>query len=520
MSVGSPGPRSVAGAADSPSTSDGFVRLVSERLGGPPGRHADRTGSWWNPARVALLTATLVYLAGVLFRLPCRITRAGQAPDSFKFMCYSDIGLLYEARGLLQGNTPYLDSGDYQVLEYPVLTGWFLEFERLVTVALGAPTGEGLADQAKVDATAMFVDVNTVFLGALLLVAVWAQVRTPTGRPWDAMMLAASPCVAAAALINWDLLVVALTALGCMFWARRHPGWAGVFLGLGMAAKLYPGFLLGPLLLLCLRSRRMNDFWNMLATFAASWTAVNLPAMVLAPQAWLSFWSFNSERGGDLGSIWYVLSLAASPVPHLNIVAAALFLLGCAAIGALILLAPRRPRFGAVAFLVVAVFLMTNKVYSPQYVLWLLPLLILARPRWRDWWIFTAGELIYFGAIWWHLGGFLTPGDNAPDRAYWLAVFIRLATEGWVVALVVRDILRPAHDVMRTAHTDDPAGDPPDDPTGGVLDGAPDAPWVRQLRRSRDDGPPFDKLRERNDGPGGPATSWSPPATANRSMEA
>jgi uncharacterized membrane protein len=62
------------------------------------------------------------------------------------------------------------------------------------------------------------------------------------------------------------------------------------------------------------------------------------------------------------------------------------------------------------AFLVVAAFLMTNKVYSPQYVLWLLPLMILARPKWRDWLIFTAGELIYFVAIWWHLGGFLSPG--------------------------------------------------------------------------------------------------------------
>ena len=50
------------------------------------------------------------------------------------------------------------------------------------------------------------------------------------------------------------------------------------------------------------------------------------------------------------------------------------------------------------AFLVVAAFLMTNKVYSPQYVLWLLPLMILARPKWRDWLIFTAGELIYFVA--------------------------------------------------------------------------------------------------------------------------
>ncbi len=455
---------------DSPSVTDGFVRTVSERLGGPIGRYAAGADRWWNPARVVLLVSTLVYLAGVVFRLPCRMTVAGHVPDSFKYMCYSDIGLLYEGRGLLQGHTPYLDSGSYQVLEYPVLTGWFLEFERLITVALGAPTGEGLPDQLKVDATVLFVDVNTVMLGALLLLAVWAQVRTVTGRPWDAMMLAASPCVAAAALINWDLLVVALTALGCMFWARRHPVLAGVMLGLGMAAKLYPAFLLGPLLLLCLRSERMRDFGRMFAAFALSWLAVNLPVMILAPDAWLSFWSFNSDRGGDLGSIWYVLSLAGHTVGNLNRVALAVFLFACLAIGALIMLAPRRPRFGAVAFLVIAAFLMTNKVYSPQYVLWLLPLLILARPRWRDWWIFTAGELVYFAAIWWHLGGFLAPGDGSADRVYWLAVFIRLATQGWVVLVAIRDILRPERDVMRRAGADDP--------TGGVLDEAADAPWI------------------------------------------
>ena len=459
-----------------PPAPNGFAGELNEWLGGPIGKHAVRGDSWWQPARVVLMVSTLVYLAGVVFRLPCQTTVAGQSTQPFKYMCYSDIGLLYEGRGLLQGNTPYLDSGNYQVLEYPVLTGWFLELERLLTLALGAPSGDGLTPQQKVDATATFVHVNTVLLGALLLVAVWAQVRTVTGRPWDAMMLAASPCVAAAALINWDLLVVALTALGCMFWARRRPGWAGVMLGLGMAAKLYPGFLLGPLLLLCLRARRMPEFGQLFATFVISWAVVNLPVLVLAPQAWLSFWTFNSDRGGDLGSLWYVLSLAGYPVPELNKVAAALFVAGCSAVGLLILLAPRRPRFGAVAFLVVAAFLMTNKVYSPQYVLWLLPLLILARPRWRDWWIFTAGELIYFGAIWWHLGGFLAPGSGQPDRLYWLAVLVRLGTQGWVVFTVVRDILRPASDEMRRGGVDDR--------TGGVLDGADDADWVRRLQGS------------------------------------
>lgn len=464
-----------SGPTESDRPSDPFVVVLSRRLGGPAGRHAlPMRSGWWSPVRVALLVGTLVYLAGMVFRLPCRITVAGQSIEQYRDMCYSDIGLLYSGRGLLQGNVPYLDSGNYPVLEYPVLTGWFLELERRITVLLGAPSGPGLSAQQAVDATLRFVDVNAVLLGALLLVTIWAQVRTVPSRPWDAMMLAASPCVAAAALVNWDLLPVALTALAVLAWSRRHPSLAGALLGLGMAAKLYPLLLLGPLLLLCLRAGRARDLGRALAGFVLAWLVVNLPVMVLAPQAWLSFWRFNSDRTGDFGSLWYVLSLAGRPVPHLNLVSGGLFALGCVAIGLLILLAPVRPRFGSVAFLVVAAFLMTNKVYSPQYVLWLLPLLVLALPRWRDWLVFTVGELLYFGAIWWHLGGLLAPGDGSADRLYWLAVLVRLGTQAWVVAVVVRDVLRPAHDPLRRSGLDDP--------TGGVLDGAPDAPWHQRLR--------------------------------------
>ena len=43
--------------------------------------------------------------------------------------------------------------------------------------------------------------------------------------------------------------------------------------------------------------------------------------------------------------------------------------------------------------------------------------------------------------------------------------------------MVVRDALRPEHDVVRRGGFDDP--------TGGVLDGAPDAPWMRRLRPVR-----------------------------------
>ena len=85
----------------------------------------------------------------------------------------------------------------------------------------------------------MFFAVNVVLLGACLLVSVWAQVRSVPHRPWDGMMVAASPCVAAAALINWDLFALAFTGLGVYFWSRRRPGWAGVWFG-GAAASLSP----------------------------------------------------------------------------------------------------------------------------------------------------------------------------------------------------------------------------------------------------------------------------------------
>jgi hypothetical protein len=78
-------------------------------------------------------------------------------------------------------------------------------------------------------------------------------------------------------------------------------------------------------------------------------------------------------------------------------------------------------------------------------------------------------------AIWWHLAGVLSPGDSSADRIYWLAVIIRLGTQLWVAGLVVRDILRPVHDPVRAGGLDDP--------TGGVLDEAPDAGWWPGRRR-------------------------------------
>lgn len=115
-----------------------------------------------------------------------------------------------------------------------------------------------------------------------------------------------------------------------------------------------------------------------------------------------------------------------------------------------------------------AAFILANKVYSPQYVLWLIPLAALARPRWRDFLIWQAGEVMYFLGIWFYLA-YTTSGDKhqgLPVEGYQVAIAAHLIATLYLCAVVVRDILLPERDVVRQ--------DGSDDPSGGVLDGAED----------------------------------------------
>ena len=204
---------------------------------------------------------------------------------------------------------------------------------------------------------------------------------------------------------------------------------------------------------------------------ALAWLVVNLPVMLLAWDGWSQFYRFSQERGVDFGSFWLILvqnSTDPLSTETVNTLATLLMLLCCAGVAALALTAPRRPRFAQLAFLIVAAFILTNKVYSPQYVLWLVPLAALARPRWRDILIWQACEVAYFLGIWMYLA-YTTSGDAhkglPPDGYHW-AIGLHLLGTLYLVAVVVRDILMPERDPVRRGGEDDPSG--------GVLDRAED----------------------------------------------
>jgi uncharacterized membrane protein len=356
-------------------------------------------------------------------------------------------------------------------IEYPVLTGLWMGVMGEVTHLIGkdpdlsdtphSEVGNNLDVQHD---SAVFWGVNAIGFFVVLLVALTLLVAAQRRRPWDAAYIAAAPVLALNAMINWDVLAIGMVAGALWGWATRRPVVAGIFIGLGAATKLYPMFLLGPLLVLCLRERRMDAWTQTAAAALVAWLAIDLPVFLWSPDEFLWFWQFNAGRGPDFGSLWLVGSIYGhtASAHAINVTTWLFFGTACVAVGAMGLFAPRRPRLPQLMLLLLIAFLLVNKVYSPQYVLWLLPLAVLARPRMRDLLIWQTCEILYFFAVWMHIANFfVASGDR--DWIYAIAIFVRVAGQLYLAAVVVRDIYSPWHDPVRTDGLSD-------DPLGGILD--------------------------------------------------
>jgi uncharacterized membrane protein len=462
------------------------------RLGGG----AEPSGSARSASLITALGGTAVLLAasvaGMLLafaqKVPCRagITATGPAqgwlsyPNQFQRGCYTDIYPLYYTEGLAAGKAPYAPHPGSHPVEYPVLIGGAMQAVTWLVKNIDV-TIRGRA----------FFDVTAVLLAVCAVAGVLATARAAgVDRRWQALMVALSPALILNAFVNWDLIALALMALGLAAWAARRIVWAGVLFGLAVATKFYPLIVFGPLLLLCLRAGRLREFAKMMAAAVLGWLAVNLPVMIAAPSGWAYFFVFSKERGADWGSIWYLFEHFNVPVlgnPQLDAVnklAEVFFAAACVAIVVLALAAPRRPRLPQLCFLVLAAFLMTNKVWSPQYVVWLVPLAVLARPRLWPYLLWQLAEVAYFFGIWGYLifvysaGGYPVVGYQGISTGwYFAALLARFLTVGLLAAYVVRDILDPERDVARALGTDDPAG--------GVLDQAEDRFRLRLNPRGR-----------------------------------
>ncbi len=444
-----------------PTHDDPTLASASEVIGGPSGRRMIPS-SWWTPVRVAMAIAGVVWVLGMLHEVPCASTNWANSDVRYQHMCYSDLPYLYVGRGLAELKVPYTDNGGrYNDMEYPVVIGYFAYGTAWITHAIAGFPDLSLRHQAPSEQvgtlpgvsreSVVFTAVSAVLLGLLSVVAAGFLAGAHRGRPWDAVYYAAAPSVALSGLVNWDILAVLCVAIAFWAWARGRPVLAGVMIGLGTATKLYPLFLLGALLIVAVRRRGLGRWMQATVAAVVAWLVVNLPAMLTAFSHWKTFWVFNDHRGADLGSVWMLASQLGfnKDATFINDVSLIFFIGVCLLVLVLGLVVPHPPRIAQLAFLIVAGFLLINKVYSPQYVLWLLPLAALARPRWKDLMIWQAGEIFYFAAVWWMLGSITAP-PSGDDRVYQVAIVVRILAELYLMVVVVRDIISPKHDHARS----------------------------------------------------------------------
>jgi hypothetical protein len=237
---------------------------------------------------------------------------------------------------------PYVDDR----IEYPVILGFTIWAP---SYAPGGQTG--------------YLIISALLIAAFLLWSLHSLQRIPGANPW---MLAATPAIATYGLLNWDLI-------GIAFMLAAIAGGSGAWLGLGVATKLFPiaavpGFL-----------RVAKARWFAVAAVVV--VVVNVPIAIAAYDNWRWFFKYSSKRPPDF-SIWNVLSITHVGVINLG----SLAVLGVAALVALRYgTTARAARLGTA--LVIAVWMTTNKVGSPQYALWVFAAAALVSAPWS---IFAA----------------------------------------------------------------------------------------------------------------------------------
>ncbi len=333
---------------------------------------------------------------------------------------YSDVirlGLVhYIHAGQVVRPLPYV----HDRIEYPVLLGFALW---LPTWLPGGPAS-WLAATGVMTAAATF--------GSIALLR--------RHHPPSAWWIAASPALLLDAAINWDLIGVVLLVGAVVWFGERRYGWSGGSTAAGTCFKLFP-VVVAPMALAALggrwwrshgatvpehqpdggRSAPSRDLASWLIPFAVVLAVVTVPFMVLAPSNTVWFYRFNSLRP-QKDSLWGLLGAVTgvgnSTVNSLSLLAVT----AVVAYGAWRVwrtLPDSQGRAVALASAsAVIVWMAVNKVWNPQYILW----------------VFAAGGIaamparfgVALGALsiydWWfefglrrpdHLGTLTAVGDGA-----------------------------------------------------------------------------------------------------------
>lgn len=311
---------------------------------------------------------------------------------------YSDIAVLYERDRLWSRPIPYIDYPN----EYPVGLG-------LLSWAISHLSNGEVAY--------LLITVAILLASGLLILLLGRHFGG--ARLW---LFALSPALLWYGALNWDLFALCFLVASLLALRLGRDGTGGFLLALAVWTKFFPIVLVPLVILDRLLQRRWRDAALFSWTFAAISVAMNTPfAIGVGPdgvrlrEGWLRFFAFNQARPQE-ANLWTLPEWAGLRLDTatINRASEVLLLLGLVAVGGLLWFVRRRTTAASVdvvlpaALLLLGWWFLVNKVYSPQYSLWLIVLLAL------------------LGASTW-----LAVGFAIADTAWFIAILLAVAERGW-----------------------------------------------------------------------------------------
>ena len=344
-------------------------------------------------------------------------------PDQYIHACYSDLPSLFGERAMVDNKWPY--ASDTNAVEYPVLTG-------LVMYATSFVAHSPIS----------YFNFNAFLLALLFIGLVFIVYRI---KPEFTYLLPVAPAMIASLYINWDLWAIITMMLSIYWFDRKAYLYSSLALAVSISTKFLPIFLLLPILFILWRSNQIRELVKYALTTGALWLAINLPFVLTTPTGWWRFYKLNMEREADWGSLWLAFSQLGLGLANLNYLAILLLLIGLTSFVIFLFELKNTPTLASVAFIVLAIVMLASKVYSPQYVLWLTPLAVIALTNKKDlhaFWIWQIAETLYHVAIWQHLALFTGAKFGLQEGAYATITLIRIAATIYLAWVLIKRALQ------------------------------------------------------------------------------
>jgi len=362
----------------------------------------------------------------------CR-TNDFAAPDNYVHACYTDIPALFGERDLINHTWPYLSATNS--MEYPPVIGignWLISF---------ITPGE--------NSYRWFFDLNVILLiGCFIGIAYLLRKM----RPEYMYLFPLAPAVVASLFINWDLWAVTTALLAIYYFESKRYEASAIALAVSISTKFFPVVLLMPIAIIFWRNRKFKELQRYIFTTALFWLAINLPIIATSFGGWWRFFKLNLERSADFGSIWFALNILGVNTPGLNDFYSLITIAAFALLAYFLIKLDKTQKLSEIAFFVVVIFTTTSKVYSPQYVLWLTPLAVIAlrnKKQLSAFWIWQVTEMIYHLAIWQYLALDQGAEYGLPAGGYAVAILLRIAGTGWFTYKLASDFHRSPASISR-----------------------------------------------------------------------